>query len=83
MSMSTKIDDLPGPIDEDIANDLSKIQNDIHQNPRQINDQYVGQLNELDSNQTNIKMDIKKGFILKNRHKKMKMIIQMFLLLII
>ena len=29
MSMSTKIDDLPGPMNEDVKNDLSKIQDDL------------------------------------------------------
>lgn len=42
--MSTKIDDLPGPIIDDYSS-------------RQINEE---QLNEYNSNQTNIKMDVKK-----------------------
>ena len=47
-SMSTKIDDLPGPIPENIREDLTQIQNEIHP-PIIVND-----------NQSNIKVDIKK-----------------------
>lgn len=53
MSMSTRIEDLPGPIDEELIDDLSQIQNDINQNPRQF-DKLV------DQNQTNVKMNIDK-----------------------
>lgn len=60
MSMSTKIDDLPGPLDNDIINDLSQIQNDMQNDHRHINNQYIDHLNESNSNQSNIKMDIKK-----------------------
>ena len=47
-SMSTKIDDLPGPIPQNIREDLTQIQNEIPP-PIVIND-----------NQSNIKVDIKK-----------------------
>ena len=46
--MSTRIDDLPGAIPENIKEDLTQIQNEIH-SPKIIND-----------NQSNIKMDFKK-----------------------
>jgi len=60
--MSTKIDDLPCPvpITNEVINDLSKIQNELQQDPRQITEQYMHRLNELDENQTNVKMDIRK-----------------------
>lgn len=61
MSMSTRIDDLPGPIDEELIDDLSQIQNDINQNPRQIN-----QL--VDQNQTNINMNINKRVRFKDEN---------------
>lgn len=49
-SMSTKIDDLPGPIPEHIREDLTQIQNEIPQPPPVI----------VNDNQSNIKVDIKK-----------------------
>lgn len=49
-SMSTKIDDLPGPIPEHIREDLTQIQNEIPQLPPVI----------VNDNQSNIKVDIKK-----------------------
>ena len=48
--MSTKIDDLPGPIPEHIREDLTQIQNEIPQPPPVI----------VNDNQSNIKVDIKK-----------------------
>jgi hypothetical protein len=48
--MSTKIDDLPGPIPEHIREDLTQIQNEIPQPPPVI----------VNDNQSNIKADIKK-----------------------
>ena len=51
--MSTKIDDLPGSINDEMIDDLSQIQSDINQNPRQFNEL-------VDQNQTNVKMNIKK-----------------------
>lgn len=59
MSMSTKIDDLPGPIDEDVIDDLSQIQNDINKNPRQFNEL-------VESNNSNVKMNIKKSVRFKD-----------------
>lgn len=59
--MSTKIDDLPGPINEELVDDLSKIQNDINQNPRQINEL-------VDQNQTNVKMNINKRVRFKDEN---------------
>ena len=59
--MSTKIDDLPGPINEQLVDDLSKIQNDINQNPRQINEL-------VDQNQTNVKMNINKRVRFKDEN---------------
>lgn len=50
MSMSTRIEDLPGSLEED----------EIIQDPRQFDTEYDHQLDNLDSNQSNIKMDIKK-----------------------
>lgn len=47
-SMSTRIDDLPGPIPENIRDDINQIQNEFT-SPTILND-----------NQSNIKMDIKK-----------------------
>lgn len=61
MSMSTRIDDLPGPIDEELIDDLSQIQNDINQNPRQINEL-------VDQNQTNVKMNINKRVRFKDEN---------------
>lgn len=61
MSMSTKIDDLPGPINEELVDDLSKIQNDINKNPRQINEL-------VDQNQTNVKMNINKRVRFKDEN---------------
>lgn len=61
MSMSTRIDDLPGPIDEELVDDLSQIQNDINQNPRQINEL-------IDQNQTNVKMNINKRVRFKDEN---------------
>lgn len=59
--MSTRIDDLPGPIDEELVDDLSQIQNDINQNPRQINEL-------IDQNQTNVKMNINKRVRFKDEN---------------
>lgn len=59
--MSTRIDDLPGPIDEELIDDLSQIQNDINQNPRQINEL-------VDQNQTNVKMNINKRVRFKDEN---------------
>lgn len=68
MSMSTRIDDLPGPIDEELMDDLSQIQNDINENPRQINGN-PRQNNELfDQNQTNVKMNINKRVRFKDQN---------------
>lgn len=53
MSMSTRIDDLPGPMDNELMDDLSQIQSDINQYPRQFDEL-------VDQNQTNVKMNIKK-----------------------
>lgn len=51
MSMSTRIDDLPGEIED--LNDISEIQDEINKNPRQIN--------EIDDkNGSNVRMNIKK-----------------------
>ena len=51
MSMSTRIDELPGEME--YLNDLSQIQDDINENPRQINEME-------DQNGSNVKMNIKK-----------------------
>lgn len=51
--MSTRIDDLPGPMDNELMDDLSQIQSDINQYPRQFDEL-------VDQNQTNVKMNIKK-----------------------
>lgn len=59
--MSTRIDDLPGPIDEELIDDLSQIQNDINENPRQINEL-------VDQNQTNVKMNINKRVRFKDEN---------------
>lgn len=53
-SMSTRIDDLPGAIPENIKDDLTQIQNEIP-SPKIIND-----------NQSNIKMDFKKKVSFKD-----------------
>ena len=60
MSMSTKIDDLPGPMDNELIDDLSQIQSDINQNPRQFDEL-------VDQNQTNVKMNIKKRVHFKDQ----------------
>lgn len=52
--MSTRIDDLPGAIPENIKDDLTQIQNEIP-SPKIIND-----------NQSNIKMDFKKKVSFKD-----------------
>jgi hypothetical protein len=49
--MSTRIDELPGEME--YLNDLSQIQDDINENPRQINEME-------DQNGSNVKMNIKK-----------------------
>ena len=56
--MSTKIDDLPGPIPENIREDLTQIQNEM---PSPI---------ILDDNQSNIKVDIKKKVQFKDENDK-------------
>jgi hypothetical protein len=60
MSMSTKIDDLPGPMNNELMDDLSQIQSDINQNPRQFDEL-------VDQNQTNVKMNIKKRVHFKDQ----------------
>lgn len=47
MSMSTRIEDLPGPIPDDVRQDLEEFQND-------------DQLSHQEQNQTNIKANIRK-----------------------
>lgn len=100
MSMSTRIDDLPGgPINDDVKNDLSKIQDDLRngqgdvglqqqqlqqqnylqqqqqlQQQNYMQQQNYSQLNELNSNQTNIKMDIKKRVHFKEPLEEIKLI---------
>lgn len=61
MSMSTKIDDLPGAIDNELMDDLSQIQTDINHNPRQFDEL-------VDENQTNVKMNIKKRVQFKDQN---------------
>jgi hypothetical protein len=58
--MSTKIDDLPGPMNNELMDDLSQIQSDINQNPRQFDEL-------VDQNQTNVKMNIKKRVHFKDQ----------------
>ena len=65
MSMSTRIDDLPGPIPEDVRGDLNLIQDDIlsHQQTQQLQQPELQQQElqqYLNPNQSNIKMNIKK-----------------------
>ena len=50
MSMSTKIDDLPGPIPEDVRNDINKLQGELGNE----------QMYKTQPNQSNIKANIKK-----------------------
>jgi len=63
-SMSTKIDDLPGPIPENIREDLTQIQNEMP-SPIILND-----------NQSNIKVDIKKKVQFKDENDKDKTHVQ-------
>jgi len=51
MSMSTRIDDLPGEMED--LNDISQIQDDINRDPRPINE-------IVDQNGSNVRMNIKK-----------------------
>jgi hypothetical protein len=62
--MSTKIDDLPGPIPENIREDLTQIQNEMP-SPIILND-----------NQSNIKVDIKKKVQFKDENDKDKTHVQ-------
>lgn len=63
-SMSTRIDDLPGAIPENIKEDLTQIQNEIP-SPKIIND-----------NQSNIKMDFKKKVSFKDDETESKNIFE-------
>lgn len=71
MSMSTRIEDLPGPIPEDVLEDLSDIQNNIRQETEQqvkhntIQNKHISDVKEYEMykdipNESNIKMNIKK-----------------------
>lgn len=62
--MSTRIDDLPGAIPENIKEDLTQIQNEIP-SPKIIND-----------NQSNIKMDFKKKVSFKDDETESKNIVE-------
>lgn len=62
--MSTRIDDLPGAIPENIKEDLTQIQNEIP-SPKIIND-----------NQSNIKMDFKKKVSFKDDETESKNIFE-------
>lgn len=64
-SMSTRIDDLPGAIPENIREDLTQIQNE-HPSPNIVND-----------NQSNIKMDFKKKVSFKDEQTESKTIFEM------
>lgn len=61
MSMSTKIDDLPGPIPDDVKHDINVLQGEMTQNvqtqkPVHLEKEYV----QVENNQSNITVDIKK-----------------------
>jgi hypothetical protein len=71
MSMSTRIEDLPGPIPEDVLEDLSDIQNNIRQETEQqvkhntIQNKHISDVKEYEMykdvpNESNIKMNVRK-----------------------
>lgn len=71
MSMSTRIEDLPGPIPEDVLEDLSDIQNNIRQETEQqlkhntIQNKHISDVKEYEMykdvpSESNIKMNIRK-----------------------